>query len=160
MYKKLGNQLPCLVQLTPEKKLKIFNLIHVGVDAFALKELNYLLLLKGCHRFFPDLIFFCKKKTEVTRFWTNLSQRVLKIFCSFLMQMKAENPYFPNQKFFTPSLFLAHFFDSGYCLILWIFYHIHWWKEGGKKLVRGKKLSIWKIWNLSFHLHKKLAENL
>ena len=34
-------------------------------------------------------------------------------------------------------------------------------KKGGKKLLRGgKKLLIWKIWILSFHLHQKLAKNL
>ena len=36
------------------------------------------------------------------RFQKKLSQRVLNIFCWFLVQVKAGNPYFRNQKFFTP----------------------------------------------------------
>ena len=49
--------------------------------------------------FFSDLsrLYTTAKRNEI-----ELSQRVLEMFCWFLVQMKAEDQYFSNQKFFTP----------------------------------------------------------
>ena len=48
-----------------------------------------------------------------TRTWISLSLRVLEIFTWFLVQMKAENPYFSNSKVFYPlTSFLPPFFEK------------------------------------------------
>ena len=52
--------------------------------------------------------FLCKRKMRIHSIFSNFQReifsRFLKIFTWFFVQKKAENSYFTNQKFFTPSL--------------------------------------------------------
>ena len=61
--------------------------------------INHKTCFKGWRRLFPDMFFFSKKKQNHLGMWKKFSRWVLKIFTWFFVQ---KNPYFTNQKFFTP----------------------------------------------------------
>ena len=103
---------------------------------------------------FPKFLFFylILSKLQDKRF-----SRVLKIFCQFFVQMKAEIILQKLKKFFTPSLVFTPLstlenYYSGFSRIYFVQIFID--RKGGKKLL------IWKVWNLMFLLHKKSAKNL
>ena len=90
--------------------------------------------------------FFSKTKKQFLH-WneTDRFQRVSKIFWKFFVQNEAEDSYFINQKFFTPSLlFYPTFLTMNIIqvfeiLIFTVFQDFSYEKSWGKKLVGGVK---------------------
>ena len=85
-------------------------LYGIDVNFFSFLDVSCV-IVKGWRRLFPDLGGGLQKNTqEYFGMWQKFFRWVLKLFTWFFMQKKAENPYFTNQKFFTPlTSFLPHF---------------------------------------------------